>query len=354
MDPSRYDVVIVGGGAAGLSAATTLCRALRSVLVIDSGSPRNAPAAGVHGYLSRDGMNPWELLSSGRSEVRAYGGTVIDGEAVSARRTPDGFEVILGDARRFSGRRLLVTTGLTDELPPIDGLREQWGKGVVHCPYCHGWEIRGQRIGVLGTGPLSAHQALLFRQWSPDITLFLNGNVEPTDEEWDKLAARSVTVVDGAVASVHAVDGVLTGLTLRQGSSFDVQALAVGTRMEARSTLLESLGLNPQVHPSGAGRFIETDAMGATAVSGVYAAGNVSNLMAQVITAAAEGVMTGARINADLIEEETRWAVEGRFGPFSATSEAAVSKVALGHRRHGFDDGRKTADLGPAAAVEGR
>ncbi len=296
-------------------------------------------------------MNPLDLLSVGRSEVLSYGGTVIDGEAVSARRTPDGFDVILGDARKFSGRRLLVTTGLTDGLPPIDGLGEQWGKGVVHCPYCHGWEIRGQRIGVLGTGPLSVHQALLFRQWSPDITLFLNDTVEPTDEEWDKLAARSITVVDGAVASVDAVDGVLTGLTLRQGSSFGVQALAVGTRMEAKSALLESLGLTSQVHPSGAGRFVETDAMGATGVPGVYAAGNVSNLMAQVITAAAEGVMAGARINADLIEEETRWAVEGHFGPFSADAEAAVSKIVLDHRRHGLDDGQNAAGIGPAATV---
>ena len=351
MDPTRYDVVIIGGGAAGLSAATTLGRALRSVLVIDSGTPRNAPAAGVHGYLSRDGMDPGELLSVGRREVLSYGGTVLDGEAVSARRTPEGFDVILGDARRFSGRRLLVTTGLTDGLPPIDGLREQWGKGVVHCPYCHGWEIRGQRIGVLGTGPLSVHQALLFRQWSPDITLFLNDTVEPTDEEWDKLAARSITVVDGAVASVDAVDGVLTGLTLRQGISFGLQALAVGTRMEARSALLESLGLTSQVHPSGAGRFIETDAMGATGVPGVYAAGNVSNLMAQVITAAAEGVMAGSRINADLIEEETRWAVEGRVGPFSAAAEAAVAKIVLDHRRHGLGDGQNAAGTGPAATA---
>ncbi|WP_144669960.1 NAD(P)/FAD-dependent oxidoreductase [Arthrobacter sp. U41] len=349
MDTTRYDVVIVGGGAAGLSAATTLGRALRSVLVIDSGTPRNAPAAGVHGYLSRDGINPGELLSIGRSEVLSYGGTVLDGEAVAADRTPDGFEVVLGDARRFSGRRMLVTTGLTDELPPISGLREQWGKGVVHCPYCHGWEIRGQRIGVLGTGPLSVHQALLFRQWSPDITLFLNDTVEPTDQEWDKLAARSIAVVDGAVASVDAVDGVLTGLTLRQGASFGVQALAVGTGMEARSALLESLGLSSQVHPSGAGRFIETDTMGATAVAGVYAAGNVSNLMAQVITAAAEGVMAGARINADLIDEETRWAVDGRFGPFSAASEATVSRIALDTRRHGLDEGREAVGMGPGS-----
>lgn len=336
MDTTRYDAVIIGGGAAGLSAATTLARALRSVLVIDSGTPRNAPAAGVHGYLSRDGMRPLELLAAGRSEVLSYGGTVLDGEAVSARRTPSGFEVVLGDSRRLTGRRLLVTTGLTDGLPPIDGLREQWGKGVVHCPYCHGWEIRGQRLGVLGTGPLSIHQALMFRQWSPDITLFLNDTVSPTDEEWEKLAARSVRVVEGAVASVDSVDGVLAGVSLREGSSFSVEALAVGSRMGARSELLESLGLASQVHPSGAGRFIETDAMGATAVPGVYAAGNVSNLMAQVITAASEGVMAGARINADFIEEETRWAVEGRFGPFSAASEAAVSEAVLGGQRHGL------------------
>lgn len=349
MDTTRYDVVIVGGGAAGLSAATTLSRALRSVLVIDSGNPRNAPAAGVHGYLSRDGMNPRDLLSAGRREVLSYGGTVLDGEAVSARRTPDGFDIVLGDARRFSGRRLLVTTGLADELPPIDGLREQWGKGVVHCPYCHGWEIRGQRIGVLGTGPLSVHQALLFRQWSADITLFLNDTIEPTDEEWDKLAARSVRVVDGAVASVDAAGGVLTGITLRQGTSFDIQALAVGTRMEARSALLETLGLGSQLHPSGAGRYIETDAMGATVARGVYAAGNVSNLMAQVVTAAAEGVLAGAGINADLIEEETRWAVEGRFGPFSAASEAAVASIVLDHRGHGLAAGQQPAGTGPAA-----
>lgn len=337
METTRYDVVIIGGGPAGLSAATALARALRTVLVIDSGTPRNALAAGVHGFLSRDGMAPRELLAIGRSEVESYGGVVLNGEAVSVRRTPEGFDVVLADGRQFSARRILVTTGLMDALPAIKGLQEQWGKGVVHCPYCHGWEIRGQGIGVLGTSPMSVHQTLLFRQWSPKITLFLNGAVEPTDEEWDKLFARSVTVVDGPVASVDAVDGVLTGITLRGGRHFPVEALAVAARMEARSSLLGPLGLDAQAHPSGAGLILEADAMGgATAVRGVYAAGNVSNPMAQVITAAAEGVMAGARINADLIEEETRWAVDGHFGPFSAASESAVRRAASGNGRHGL------------------
>lgn len=323
MTTTRYDVVIIGGGAAGLSAATTLARALRSVVVIDSGTPRNALAPGVHGFLSRDGINPRELLALGRSEVDAYSGTLIDGEAVSVRQTLEGFDVVLADGRRFSARRLLVATGLMDELPAIDGLQEQWGKGVVHCPYCHGWEIRGQRIGVLGVGPASVHQALMFRQWSPDITLFLNDAVEPTDEEWKQLAARQVTVIAGSVASVDSVDGVLTGVTLHDGRSFSVQTLVAGPRVEARSALLESLGIHPQPQPSDAGHVIEADSMGGTTgVRGVYTAGNVSNPTAQVINAAAEGVLAGAKINSDLVDEETRWAVDAHFGPSPAAAES--------------------------------
>lgn len=333
---SRYDVVVVGGGAAGLSAAVTLSRALRSVVVIDAGQPRNAPAQGIHGFLSREGMGPLALLDAGRAEAESYGATIVGGTAELVCRGAGGFDVVLADGRTVTGRRLLIATGLSDGLPDVAGLRDQWGAGVVHCPYCHGYEIRGRRIGVLGTGPLSVHQALLFRQWSDDITLFLNDTLDPTDEEWDRLAARSVRVVDGAVASVDATDRTLTGVTLADGTTFGLQALAVGTRMEARASLLESLGLPVQQHPSGMGHLIEAGPMGATAVPGVYVAGNVSNLSAQVIVAAAEGTMAGAAINAGLVEEETAWAVEALRGPFSAGSEADISDRVLGIRRHGF------------------
>ncbi|MHA7217493.1 NAD(P)/FAD-dependent oxidoreductase [Arthrobacter sp. MDT1-48-3] len=335
----RYDVVVVGGGAAGLSAAVTLGRALRSVLVLDAGRPRNAPAQGVHGFLTREGMHPLALLDAGRGEAESYGSTVLAAEAVQVRRETRGFVVELSDGRVVRGRRLLLATGLTDGLPDIPGLLDQWGAGVVHCPYCHGYEIRGRRIGILGTGPLSVHQTLLFRQWSDDITLFLNDAVRPTDEEWDRLAARSIRVVDGAVASVDAIDGVLSGVTTRSGTAFALDALAVGTRMEANGGLLAPLGLPEQQHPSGMGRFVEPGPMGTTAVPGVYVAGNVSNLAAQVVVAAAEGTMAGAAINASLVEEETAWAVEGYRGPFSASSESEVSARVLGTRRHGLDDG---------------
>ncbi|WDF32721.1 NAD(P)/FAD-dependent oxidoreductase [Arthrobacter agilis] len=346
--PARYDVVVIGGGPAGLSAAVTLTRAQRSVLVIDAGAPRNAPARGVHGFLTREGMDPRALLAAGRGEAEAYGAVVLDGEATSLRRTAEGFGVELGDGRAVAGRRLLLATGLEDGLPAITGLREQWGAGVVHCPYCHGYEIRGQRIGVLGTGPLSVHQTLLFRQWSKNITLFLHDTVEPTEEEWEKLAARSISVVDGRVVSVDQADGVLTGVTLEDGAHIDLDALAVGTRMNARGGLLEGLGLDLQDHPTGMGSFIEPGPMGSTAASGVYVAGNVSNLSAQVIVAAAEGTMAGAMINAHLIEEETAWAVEGRSGPFSAAGETEVSERVLGKRHLGLHDGAVT----PAPGTE--
>jgi thioredoxin reductase len=335
----RYDVVVIGGGAAGLSAAVTLGRALRSVVVLDDGRPRNAPAEGVHGFLTREGMSPQALLGVGRAEARSFGATLLDTSAVTAARSSEGFTVGLADGGTVIGRRLLVATGLTDGLPPIPGLREQWGAGVVHCPYCHGYEIRGRRIGVLGTGPLSVHQALLFRQWSDDITLFLNDTVAPSDEDWDRLAARSVRVVDGCVVSVDAADGVLTGVTLLGGRHMDLQALAVGTRMEARSALLEPLGLVAREHPSGMGHALDGGPMGSTEVPGLYVAGNVANLAAQVVVAAAEGTMAGAAINADLVQEETAWAVEGVRGPFSAALEAEVSDRVLGVRRHGLADG---------------
>lgn len=314
----NYDVVVVGGGAAGLSAAVTLARALRTVLVVDAGEPRNAPAAGVHGFLSRDGINPKELLELGRAEALKYGADIVAGTATAARSTPDptgssepAFEVVLADGRTVGARRLLVTTGLTDVLPGIDGIKERWGRDVLHCPYCHGWEVRNKAIGILGSGPMSLHQTLLFRQWSPNITLFLNDLVEPTEEQWEQLAARSINVVDGKVTSLQVTDDALSGVVLESGTVIPVEAVVTGARLEARSGVLESLGVPSVQHPMGVGSHVEVNPQGgATSVPGVYAAGNVTDLMGQVMASAASGVMAGAAINADLIMEETRLAVE--------------------------------------------
>src|SRR5690349_11478474 len=208
----EQDVLIIGGGAAGLSAAVALGRSRRSVTVLDAGSPRNAPAEGVHNFLTRDGTPPAELLAIGRKEVEQYGGVIVAGEAVDARRIPGGFTVTADDGRVFAARRLLVTTGLTDELPDVPGLRERWGHDVLHCPYCHGWEVRDQAIGVLATSAFAVHQALLFRQLSDDVVLFQH-TAELPPEQSAQLRARGVRIETSPVVAVEA-----SGVRLADGS----------------------------------------------------------------------------------------------------------------------------------------
>lgn len=334
MTDQLKDVVVIGGGAAGLSGALMLGRARRSVVVIDAGSPRNAPADGVHGLLTRDGIPPGELLDHGRAEVRGYGGEVVTGEVTAAARDDAGFTVTL-DGRSVRARRLLVTTGLVDELPEVPGLRERWGRDVIHCPYCHGWEVRDQAIGVLGSGPMSVHQALLFRQLSADITYFTHTAPPLTAEQSEQFAARGIRVADGAVAAVEIVDDRLTGVRLVDGTVVGREVVTVGPRMVARAGFLATLGLQATEHPSGMGAHIPVDAMGRTEVSGVWAAGNVTDLAAQVGAAAAAGAFAAAQINADLVAEDTRRAVAAYREPFSAETEARVAELAMGARRHG-------------------
>ncbi|GAB2582410.1 NAD(P)/FAD-dependent oxidoreductase [Streptomyces capparidis] len=333
---SSYDVVVVGGGAAGLSGALMLARARRSVVVIDAGSPRNAPAEGVHGLLAREGMPPARLLERGRAEVRGYGGHVVSGEVGAVTREGDRFAVALADGRTVRARRVLVTAGLVDELPDVAGLRERWGREVLHCPYCHGWEVRDQAIGVLAGSPRSVHQALLFRQWSDDVTLFAHTLPPLSEEEAERLAARGVTVVPGEVESLVVEDDRLVGVRLGDGTVVARQALVVAPRMVARAGFLAPLGLRPVEHPSGAGEHIPADATGRTEVPGVWVAGNVTDMTAQVGAAGAAGTAAAAQINADLIEEETRQAVAALRDPFSAASEARVAALVTGDGRHGL------------------
>ncbi|MFD4137618.1 NAD(P)/FAD-dependent oxidoreductase [Streptomyces sp. NPDC058572] len=341
-DVDDVDVVVVGGGVAGLSAALTLARARRSVLVVDSGEPRNAPASGVHGFLSRDGLPPGELLRAGREEVTGYGGQIVSDLVTGARRTGGRFVVVTGSGRSYGARRLLVTTGLVDELPDVPGLRERWGRDVLHCPYCHGWEVRDTPIGVLATGPGAVHQALLFRQWSPDVTLFLHTAGDPTEEQWEQLAARGVAVVDGEVVGLDVEDDRLCGVRLASGTCVPVRALAVGPRFEARSAVLADLGVVTVEHPLGVGHHVESDANGFTGVVGVWVAGNVTDLMAGVAVAAASGVQAATAVNADLVAADTAAALARRRAPrpqeaFSPAAEAAACERVLGERRHGIE-----------------
>ncbi|MDE3722054.1 NAD(P)/FAD-dependent oxidoreductase [Nocardiopsis sp. N85] len=335
---ATHDVVVIGGGAAGLSGAVALARSRRSVVVVDAGAPRNAPAEGVHVLLGREGIAPGALLELGREELRGYGGEVISGEVTGAVRDGDGFAVTLADGRVLRARRLLVTTGLADEFPDVAGLRERWGRDVLHCPYCHGWEVRDRRIGVLSTGPMSVHQALLMRQLSEDVVFFAHTAPEIGAEDRERLAARGIEVVEGEVVAVDSAEDRLTGVRLADGRVVEREAVAIATRMVARAGFLAELGLVVREHPMGVGEHVHTEFGGRTEVPGVWAAGNVTDLVAQVGAAAAAGTMAGAQINGDLVMEEADRAVAGaRAGAgFSAEAEAEAHVMVAGERRHGL------------------
>jgi thioredoxin reductase len=309
----NYDVVVVGGGAAGLSGAMALARSRRSVLVVDAGRPRNAPAGHAHNYLGREGVPPLELLAAGRAEVAGYGGEIVTGTVVSARRPDEGgFEVELDDGTVHRARRLLVTTGLVDELPAVPGLAERFGRDVLHCPYCHGWEVRDEPIGILATGPMWPHQAQMWRRLSTDVTVFLHTAPEPTAEEREQMAALGIAIVDGEVRGLEIDDDRLTGVRIKDGRVVARRALVAAPRMVAAPKLLAGLGLETEEQVVGGhslGEYVPSDPGGATAVPGVYAAGNVTDLMATLIAAAAGGLKAATMINADLIAEETREAV---------------------------------------------
>ena len=298
---ARYDVVVIGGGAAGLSAALVLGRARRRVAVVDAGQPRNAPAARMHGFLSRDGMPPADLLAAGRAEVTAYGVEVIEDRVVGITT---GFSIELADGQPLSARRILIATGSRDGLPDIPGVAERWGRDLLHCPYCHGWEVRDQPVAVLGTNAGSIPHALLVRQWSADV-IFLAHTVEPTPDELAQLRARGVHLVTGRVARLVIEADRLTGVEMVDGRVVSRNAVFVRPlNTPQRDGTLDALACD--VDDAG---FIVVDATGRTTADGVWAAGNAVDPRYQVITSAGDGSAAAIAINADLVREDVERAV---------------------------------------------
>ncbi|MCZ0204938.1 NAD(P)/FAD-dependent oxidoreductase [Streptomyces sp. UMAF16] len=296
----NYEVVVVGGGAAGLSAALVLGRSRRRTLVVDAGEPRNAPSAHMQGYLSRDGMAPAEFLAAGRAEIARYGVELVRGRVVDARKDTD-FTVVLAGGRTVRARRLVIATGLRDELPDVPGLAERFGRDVLHCPYCHGWEMRDLPTGVLATSPLSVHQALMVTQWSKDVRLFLHrvGEAELTDQDLRRLAAAGVAVVPGEVAGLEVTDDRLTGVRLSDGTVHDRAVLYAAPRAVPNNDLLVRLGAD--LHETPFGSYPVIDERGLTSVPGLWAAGNASGFSEQVVNAVSRGYRAGAAINAELL-----------------------------------------------------
>ncbi|MFH8242208.1 NAD(P)/FAD-dependent oxidoreductase [Streptomyces sp. NPDC018321] len=296
----RYDVVVVGGGAAGLSAALVLGRSRLRTLVVDAGEPRNTPSAHMQGFLTRDGMAPAEFLELGREEIARYGVELVRDRAVDVTRG-DGFAVSLAGGRTVRARRLIVTTGLRDELPEVPGVAERFGRDVLHCPFCHGWEVRDERFGVLATSPMSVHQALMVSGWSDDVTLFLHTVAEAdlSDDDLRRLAAAGVKVVPGEVAGLRIENDRLTGVRLADGTVHDRSVVFVAPKAVPQTGLMERLGAELQDTPFGA--YPVVDPTGRTSVPGVWTAGNAMGFAEQVVHAASGGYRAAAAIAGDLI-----------------------------------------------------
>ena len=295
----RHDAIIIGGSFAGLSAALYIARARRTVCIIDTGSPRNRFAAHSHGFFTQDGSEPGAMIATARSQVAAYPtATFVDGQAVTAASEPDGFSVRLATGEALQSTRLVLAFGISDELPAIPGLAERWGRSVLHCPYCHGYEFSGRRLGVLNVSPMSVHQAMLIAEWGPT-TLYLNGASEPDDASLAQLKKRGVAVEPAAVVALHGDDAHLSAIELTDGRTSPVDALYLGPRTRLNSDIAQQLGC--ELDEGRFGSIIRTDGTRMTTVSGVYAAGDITRDAHSVTWASADGVTAGLAVHRSLI-----------------------------------------------------
>jgi len=287
-----YEVIVIGGSFAGLSAALQLARARRRVLVLDSGEPRNRFAQFSHGLFGHDGQTPSALLAKARSQLLSYGTvSFTDGLATHAARTGEEFAVTLASGPVHTAARLILATGVRDDLAPIPGLQERWGISVLHCFYCHGYEVAGRRLAVLATSDRALQTAILLPDWSEAVTLFTNGVLSLSPEQLAELRRRGVSVEAKPVVAVLGEPPALSGLCLDDGRIIPVDAVFTNSRTRMASPLAEQLGCEFDEGPSGA--FIRTGADKQTTVSGVYAAGDAARPGHNASWAAADGVTAG-------------------------------------------------------------
>jgi thioredoxin reductase len=303
MDIDEFDVIVIGGSYAGLMAATQLARARRRVLVVDAGQRRNRYARHSHGFLGQDGREAAAIAADGRAQLMKYP-TVrwVEGAATQAVAQDGGFRITLANGSAFQGQRLVLATGVVDQLPALPGLAERWGDTVFHCPYCHGYELEQGRIGVLATSALSMHHALMLPDWGT-VTLFLNGAFEPDAEQLDKLAQRGVSIER---TPVRAISGRST-VELRDGRAVEMDGLFVVSRLYSGSPLADQLGCEMEEGPMG--QYVRTDMVKTTSVAGVYACGDAARATGNVAMAVADGTMAGVGAHQSLI-----------FGAFAAAA----------------------------------
>lgn len=302
----HFDIIIIGGSFAGQAAALQLARARRRVLLIDGGRPRNRFARSSHGFLGQDGQSPSAIIETAKKQLANYR-TVEqrEGYASEANAILDGFGVLLGDGSEVTCSRIILATGVRDSFPDIPGLRERWGSSVLHCPYCHGYELNEQSVGVLASSEIAFHQAMLVPDWGPT-TLFTQGTFTPRPEQEAQLVARGVTIEPTPIAELLGAGSALEAVRLSDGRIVAISGLFIAPRTELANDLAVQLGCKLETGPSGP--LIDVNLRQQSSVPGVFAAGDAASPIANATMAAAAGAMAAASAHHSLIyglEERT-------------------------------------------------
>ncbi|RFS15066.1 NAD(P)/FAD-dependent oxidoreductase [Emticicia sp. C21] len=295
----EFEVIIIGGSYAGLSAAMSLGRALRKVLVIDSGLPCNRQTPHSHNFLTQDGKKPKEITNIALAQIAHY--TTVEfyqGLAINASKTKKGFLVEIQNGEVFQAKKLVFATGIKDIMPDIEGFTECWGISAVHCPYCHGYEIKGQKTGIIANGDAAMHYAQLIHQWTKDLMLFTNGKSTLTEEQSNKLKKYNITVVETDIDALVHTDGYIEKIVLKDGPAIALNAVYYRPVFVQHSDILQALGCELTEHG-----LIRVDSFQKTTIAGVFACGDNSNPMRSVAMAVASGSATGAFVNHELIGE---------------------------------------------------
>jgi thioredoxin reductase len=297
-----YEAIIIGGGPAGLSAALILGRSCRRTLLLDDGRPRNAVAEHMHGFISREGMLPSELLATAREELARYENVVVLQAHVEAASCGSGsFEVRAHDGDTYTSERLLLATGVYDALPAIEGLHEAWGHTAFVCPYCDGWEFRGKRIAVVGKGGKAVELAQELRQWTHDMLLCTQGSEPLADDQERWLHAAQIERVERSLRRIYSQNGRITELEFEGNIRKECHAMFLSAPLRPRYPLVDMLGCG--LREDGE---IAVDARGRTNVPGLYAAGDLVTTVHQVVLAAASGVCAAMAINEDCIKQDVQ------------------------------------------------
>jgi thioredoxin reductase len=298
--PSIFDVIVVGGGPAGLSSALVLGRSRRKVLVCDSGEPRNATSKALHSFLSRDGIKPSELRKIAREQIHAYDGVYFqESKVINVNKQESLFQIILDNGSSFLSRKLILAVGVIDELPDIQGMRELWGVSIFHCPYCHGWEVRDQSLALYGNGRIGFELSTLLTGWSCDLVLCTDGPAELSSEELGKLYSYGIEVRQERIAYLAHKNGELESIVFTDGKILPRKGIFLRPKTLYRTEIAKQLGC--QLTDSGA---VQVDEKGQTSVPGLYIAGDAAGRVHQAIGIVADGAAVAYGLNHTLIQED--------------------------------------------------